>query len=116
MRLYLAGPMSGITDWNYPLFHAEAARLRELGFAVYSPAEINAGREGDGWEACMARDLRVLVGPEVHGIALLPQWEESRGARLEHHVAVQLRKRVFVAVELLEFEDAERRNPKRLSP
>lgn len=42
MRLYLAGPMSGIKDFNAPLFHAEAKRLRDIGHDVVNPAEINA--------------------------------------------------------------------------
>lgn len=30
MRLYVAGPMTGYQDLNFPAFHAETARLREL--------------------------------------------------------------------------------------
>ena len=51
-RLYLAGPMTGIEDLNFPAFHAEAARLRALGYTVINPAEINADPNA-GWQACM---------------------------------------------------------------
>ncbi|TGA83618.1 DUF4406 domain-containing protein, partial [Pseudomonas aeruginosa] len=27
-RIYLAGPMTGLPEHNFPTFHAEAARLR----------------------------------------------------------------------------------------
>ena len=31
-RIYLSGPMSSLPELNFPAFHAEAARLRALGF------------------------------------------------------------------------------------
>ena len=59
-RWYLAGPITGLPDLNYPVFHAEAARLRALGYEVVNPAEINVGAT-DGWSACMRRDIAQLV-------------------------------------------------------
>ncbi|MCY1527250.1 hypothetical protein D9M68_623110 [compost metagenome] len=41
-RIYLAGPMTGLPEFNYPAFHAEAARLRALGYQVENPAENQA--------------------------------------------------------------------------
>ncbi|MBF3131496.1 DUF4406 domain-containing protein, partial [Pseudomonas aeruginosa] len=38
-RIYLAGPMTGLPEHNFPAFHAEAARLRSLGYQVENPAE-----------------------------------------------------------------------------
>ena len=43
-RIYLAGPMTGLPEFNYPAFHAEAARLRQLGYHVENPAENSASR------------------------------------------------------------------------
>ena len=37
--IYIAGPMSGKVDHNYPAFHAAAKFLREKGWTVFSPAE-----------------------------------------------------------------------------
>lgn len=83
MKLYLAGPMTGVPEMNRPLFKAETARLRSLGYEVVSPAEISAGCE-DGWLPCMRRDIAELV--KCDGVALLPDWRSSRGARLEHYI------------------------------
>lgn len=83
-RLYIAGPMSGLPELNFPAFHEAAARLRARGFEVVNPAEINAD-PSTGWEACMRADIAQLV--TCDGIALLPGWEHSRGAKLEKHIA-----------------------------
>ena len=34
MKLYIAGPMTGYVELNFPAFNAEAARLRALGFEI----------------------------------------------------------------------------------
>lgn len=87
-KTYIAGPMSGIPDHNYPAFHAEAARLRALGHEVVSPAEINDGLEHEGWSACMRRDLIALASCDA--IQLLDGHIHSRGATLEVSIAYAL--------------------------
>lgn len=87
MKLYLAGKMTGMPDLNFPAFHAEAARLRALGFEVVNPAEINPDPSA-GWHACMRRDIPHLV--TCDGIALMDGWEASRGARIERGLAEDL--------------------------
>lgn len=86
-RIYIAGPMTGLPDLNFPAFHAEAARLRALGYEVSNPAEINPDPTA-GWEACMRADIAELV--KCDGVALLPGWERSRGASLEAHIVHSL--------------------------
>lgn len=83
-RLYLAGPMSGIKDLNFPAFHAEAARLRAMGYDIVNPAEINIDPNA-GWLACMRADIKQLV--DCDGVATLPGWVNSRGASLEVGIA-----------------------------
>ncbi|MFP3799460.1 DUF4406 domain-containing protein [Paraburkholderia sp. SIMBA_027] len=87
MRIYVAGPMTGLPDLNFPRFHAEAARLRALGHEVINPAEINPD-VGMKWADAMRADIRELV--TCDGICLLPGFEGSRGARLERHIALEL--------------------------
>lgn len=92
MKLYLAGPMTGLPDFNRPAFNAEAARLRALGHVVVNPVELNEGNDGN-WMACMKVDIRELI--ECDGIALLPGWFKSRGAKIECQLAVDLGLEVF---------------------
>lgn len=87
MKIYVAGPMTGLPDLNFPAFHAAAAHLRAQGHTVINPAEINPDTTA-AWEDCMRRDIAELV--TCDGIHLLPGWRVSRGARLEHHIATSL--------------------------
>lgn len=86
-RVYLAGPMTGLPDLNFPAFHAEAARLRQLGYEVVNPAELNPDH-GKSWEDCMRVDIPALL--TFGTIALLPGWVDSRGASLEAYIAEKL--------------------------
>lgn len=38
-RIYIAGPMTGLPDFNFPAFNDMAAILRGLGYHVENPAE-----------------------------------------------------------------------------
>ena len=84
---------------NFPLFHAEARRLRALGYRVVNPAEIKQ-EPGAGWHACMRRDLAELL--KCDAIAVLPGWRQSRGAQLEYHLAESLDMRLMEAQKLTE--------------
>lgn len=106
IKWYLAGPMTGIPQFNYPLFYSAAEILREMGLQIYSPAEMDdpttvkaamASKDGsaddyasDGkgtWGEFLARDVK-LIADELGGIILLPNWYKSKGARLEAFVSI----------------------------
>ena len=102
MRLYLAGPMTGLPHFNFPLFDEVAASLRRMGHAVVSPAELDdpedramARNSVDGhissvtktWGDFLARDVKLLADDGIEGVVVLPDWQKSRGARLETYVA-----------------------------
>lgn len=108
IKFYLAGPMSGYHELNFPLFNSEAARLRALGYDVINPAEIDPtnpvfatpAEHLAHWRRCMRADIAALV--TCDGIALLQGWERSKGASLEHHVATELGMIVTMADEITE--------------
>lgn len=83
-RIYLSGPMTGLPDFNYPAFNAEAARLRALGYHVENPAENPPQQD---WESYMRVAIAQMLTCDT--IALLPGWVESRGALRERQVASQ---------------------------
>lgn len=103
MRLYLAGPMTGIEHYNFPAFDAAAKQLREAGHEVFNPAENDRenGFDATGLQGHEAAehgfDLRTALKQDLswicdhaEGIALLPGWEESKGARAEVALAKAL--------------------------
>lgn len=106
MRYYLAGPMSGRPKFNYPLFDSVAKELRSYGMDVQSPAEMDlpevrkaalASKDGmmaafnkvsnETWGDFLARDVK-LIADSLDAIILLPEWETSKGARLEAFVSI----------------------------
>jgi hypothetical protein len=97
-RVYVAGPMTGLKDFNYPAFNAAADALRAQGYQVENPADhgIVAGAE---WADYMAYDLTRLGLCGM--IALLPGWDLSQGARLEVMIAEHLGMRVVNAHDLV---------------
>lgn len=85
--IYLSGPMTGIPAFNFPAFHAEAARLRALGRTVFNPAESGLPASA-AWSEHMRADLRALL--DCDHIHMLPGWSNSTGAWLELQVALAL--------------------------
>lgn len=90
MKLYLAGPMRGLPEFNFPAFKEARERLREGGHDVWCPAEHDAREDGfDGsgqpitldYRHYMRRDLPAVLDSDA--VAVLPGWERSKGARME---------------------------------
>lgn len=89
LRLYIAGPMTGLLDNNYPAFHAAAERLRAAGYAVENPAENTPPDpnhfNGGTWVQWMRLALRQML--TCDGVALLSGWHQSQGAKIEARTA-----------------------------
>jgi hypothetical protein len=93
--VYIAGPMRGVPDLNFPAFDAAAALGRSLGWTVISPAEIDrrfgvkptewtvaGGGNPEDIRPIMERDIAAIMSlrPENgDAIALLPGWPKSTG-------------------------------------
>lgn len=86
-RIYIAGPMTGLPELNFPAFHAAATEWRAKGWEVVNPAEINADPKAD-WLECMRADIQQLVTCDA--LYALHGWSKSRGATLEVTIAQRL--------------------------
>lgn len=83
--VYVAGPMTGLPDFNRPAFDAAQRDLEAAGHRVLNPARQPLGLT---WAEYMRRGLRDVL--DVDAVVVLPGWEISRGARLEVEVAERL--------------------------
>ena len=87
--LYVAGPMTGYPGCNYHAFMAASWQLRNAGFRVWNPAERVDSHVARHYVDLLRDDLKGLL--ECDGVAILPDWEFSVGARNEVTVAGVLR-------------------------
>jgi len=103
MKIYIAGPMKGWPDWNYPAFNAAEARLRAAGASVVNPAALGAkygspaeiDADPQKMDALVLEELQALGTCEA--IYLLPGWQWSRGARKELQLALSRGLSIIVA-------------------
>jgi hypothetical protein len=98
-RIYIAGPMTGLPDFNYPAFYAAATRIRWARWEPVNPAEIFGVSTDLPREAYIRADLKALAGCDA--VAMLSGWQESRGARLEYLLARELSMPVMDAETLM---------------
>jgi hypothetical protein len=93
-KWYLGGPMSGYPSFNFPAFDQACRVLREkLELTVISAHEVDHGEHtGTGtapYEDYLRGDLMEML--KCDGLILLQGWPESKGARFEFDIAVDLR-------------------------
>lgn len=107
--IYIAGPMSGIPEFNFPAFFAAEEEIKSWHsfYPIFNPANKDAEKELDA-EAFASGD-HVLVNErgfnfreaylwdvtkviEADAIYMLKGWERSPGAIGEHAVAVAMQK------------------------
>jgi len=99
--VYLCGPMTGLPGNNYAAFHKAAADLRAAGYSVVSPAETTLPSTAP-WVSHMRKDIADLVNT-CDSVALLPGWQNSRGACIERNIATGLGWPVHSVADWLEF-------------
>jgi hypothetical protein len=91
--VYISGPMSGLPEMNYPAFMAAEAKLQAMGYTVVNPARIGAdviaANPNATWDDFMAADLIALRACQA--IHFLDGWTNSRGAKIEAKLAMDLR-------------------------
>lgn len=85
MTLYVCGPMTGLPELNFPAFFEAERTLLDAGYTVLNPAARAGQTKGQTWEWYLRRGIQDVT--HSSGIALLPNWQQSRGARLEVIVA-----------------------------
>lgn len=121
-KIYIAGPMRGIPQYNFPEFDAAAEKLFNQGWDPVNPAELdrklgyypeemledsdwNSLPEGFPLKEIVAKDIEALI--ECDAIYMLAGWEKSKGAKAEIAVAILLGLEVLFAGGETAFETQE---------
>lgn len=89
--IYVAGPMRGYANHNFPAFDIAANRFYARGWDVVNPAEMDRVAGVDEWtetlpanflREALRRDLSAIC-EKCDAIALLRGWQKSVGAAVE---------------------------------
>lgn len=113
MKIYLSGPISGLTPSEYhENFEKAEEYIKANGHEPLSPLNVKACKEEScqkkpeykesgeylhSWECYLKYDLLAML--ECEGIIMLPGWESSKGATLEHETAQKAGMMVFLMHE-----------------
>lgn len=106
--IYIAGPMSGYPEFNFPAFNHAAENLQPYYDTVWNPAakdaeydldeeacktgdHVLAQEKGFDFKAAYLWDVTKVI--ESDAIYMLKGWQYSPGAVGEHAVAVAMKKR-----------------------
>lgn len=90
--IYISGPVTGLPELNKPQFLLAEKMLLSHGCDVFNPTHIEGPidpLQGDAlWQYYMHFCVRAV--PECSGMLMLPDWQNSKGAKFEHRIAQTL--------------------------
>ena len=88
-RIYISGKITGLhlTEAKFNFFEAEK-HLRLRGLTPINPFNIVNYEEDKHWEEYMIECIRVLF--KCDAIFMLKNWKDSKGARIERHIAEEM--------------------------
>lgn len=85
MIIYIAGPMTGLPDFNHPAFFSAALKIAANGHRVLNPAFLTEGLTQHQY-----MDICQAMVRSADAIFLLNGWENSPGALAELYQARKL--------------------------
>lgn len=97
MTIYIAGPMTGIPDYNRPAFHEAEKLLNDLGHVVINPARLPTGLDKNSY-----MPICTAMIDAVEAVCFLPGWMGSEGASLEYLYARHQGKTIYKGSGLLD--------------
>ena len=92
MKIYIAGKITGDPDYKEK-FAKVASSLRGHGFSVMNPACLSEDKEFC-WDDYMA--ITAAMQARCEATVLLPDWQDSKGARIELQTAERLGQKIYL--------------------
>ncbi len=102
-KIYIAGPMRGLPDFNHTTFNDYAESHRAVGWDVVNPVEIGADYGTPEQINADPALLAAVVEAELHAletcdaIYLLNGWQNSEGTRMELATAIVYGLKIYLA-------------------
>ena len=82
--VYIAGPMSGLPEYNRPAFNDEALNQQQKGHVVLNPAILPDGLTQQQYMGICIEMVKI-----ADEVIMLPNWVNSQGATAEFHYAMK---------------------------
>lgn len=99
MKIYISGKISGTDLTETRARFASVAKVtKKLGYEPVNPLE-NGLTEHDTWEAHITKDIADLL--QCKAIYMLQDWQDSKGARIEHYIAIEIGLPIMYEIEKL---------------
>jgi len=93
-RVYISGKITGLDiRVARELFDLGSSIVKEMGHLPINPMELVSENPDMSWEEYMKNDIKILM--DCHAIYMLPNWTDSRGAKMEHMIAKDLNMEVL---------------------
>lgn len=128
MKIYIAGPMRGYPNFNFPAFFDMEQWLQAKGYETFNPARSDQEKYGEKVSNSATGDLadpavqtgfslREALGRDMQWIAaeadalyMLNGWEKSTGAKAEWTLGVALGLQIFYQGGIEDYEWKEAMN------
>jgi hypothetical protein len=87
-KVYISGKITGLSEDEAMRVFAEAEGILQAeGYATVNPTTLPHNHD-KSWQSYMRVDIRALC--DCDAIYMLPNWEQSKGAVIEHRIAIEL--------------------------
>ena len=98
IKVYISGKITGeepiVAENKFDYYEK---LLRKIGFEPVNPFKVNVVSDADflnkTWEDYMVADIKALFG--CNAILMLNDWKDSKGARIEYNIAIEMNKMVI---------------------
>lgn len=86
-KIYISGKITGIENEAAALFEKAEKELKVKGFQTVNPVTLNHQHD-KSWHSYMKEDVKALCDCDT--IYMLSNWTDSKGAIIEHAIAMYL--------------------------